>query len=99
MLTLRHIGPNGYTVREDGQCIGRIRLDDRFLLWTVTVMLRVYLNSATSSSDHAIRIVMRRAEKEDRAAWLACESLTTVAVSLGKRPIEVADSLLTLHLK
>ncbi|MCG2631047.1 hypothetical protein L6654_30895 [Bradyrhizobium sp. WYCCWR 13023] len=39
MLTLRLIGPNDYSVHEDGHLIGRIRRDDRFWLWTVVVTL------------------------------------------------------------
>ncbi|WP_271605648.1 hypothetical protein [Bradyrhizobium sp. CCBAU 11434] len=39
MLTLRSIGPDDYSVHEDGHLIGRIRRDDRLWLWTVVVTL------------------------------------------------------------
>ena len=39
MLTLRLIGLDDYKVREDGHPIGRIRFDDHFWSWTVTVTL------------------------------------------------------------
>ena len=67
MLALRFIAPNDYTVLDDGQPVGRIRLDpDRsppIWLWTVTVTIPGPPFGDAKSIDDA--------KQRFKSAWLA----------------------------
>ncbi len=67
MLTLRLIGPNDYTVHEDGQRIGRIRLARERTppkwLWHITVTI--------PGSEFGDAASIDEAKARFRVAWLA----------------------------
>ena len=87
MLTMRTIGQNDYSIREDGQPIGRIRYARErtpgIWLWNVTVNIPGPLfGSATSLDD---------AKAQFKTAWMAfkekhgSEKLAKAYVEMNKR--------------
>jgi hypothetical protein len=87
MLTMRMIGQNDYTVREDGQPIGRIRFASERTpgkwLWNVTVNIPGPPFGSTTS--------LSRAKAQLKAAWLSFkekqgpEALAKANAGMNKR--------------